>query len=177
MPPDLAERAEYAELPLPMVALHEAAAFIGLEEEGGDNRGPAVEFFQMHARIPVGSPWCSAFTNGCIHTACAKQNVRSPLEEMRRQGLVQDVVDWAESEDRIISADEVEPGDLFALYFGPPKDRYAHIGFVYDIPRGQPRYSTIEGNTGEEGEREGYKVASRIRRVTDGTIFIRWTDA
>lgn len=174
MPPELAERAEYAKLDLPLLTLHEAKAFIGIEEEG-DNRGPAVEFFQMHGEIDPGQPWCAAFTNGCIHTACAKQNRRSPFEggEIRWEGFVQDYVEWAEEHGAIIDPPGVEPGDLFALYHAG-LERFAHIGFVYDPPRDSARYSTVEANTGNGGEREGYKVASRIRRLTDGTVFIRW---
>lgn len=174
MPPDLAGRATYATLDLPLVALHEARAFIGLEEEG-DNRGPAVEFFQMHGEIDPGQAWCAAFVNGCVHTACAKQNVQSPLEEVALEGFVQSYIDWAEAKGAIIDPPGVQPGDLFALYHAG-FERFAHIGFVFDPPRDTARYSTIEGNAGDEGEREGYKVTSRIRRLTDGTAFIRWTD-
>jgi hypothetical protein len=112
--------------------------------------------------------------NGCVHTGCAKKNVPSPLEKIPRQGFVQDYVDWARDEDRIVPAHQVEPGDLFALHF-ESRGRFAHIGFVYDVPR-DGYYSTVEGNTDDEASREGVKVSARERDVTDGTVFIRWSE-
>lgn len=161
-------------LPLATLALHEARDFIGLEEVGGDNRGPTVEWFQKLGRIDAGLPWCAAFVNGAAEIAAAKKNVRSPLEAIDLQGYVQSYADWALEEDRLVGPDGVGIGDLFCLYH-EGLERYAHIGFVHRPPH-RGVFTTCEGNAGDRGERKGYKVAARERDVTDGTIFIRWTD-
>jgi len=154
------------------LALAEAQDFLATVEVGGDNRGPAVELFQKLGGDTVGEAWCADFVNAVVQIATGKKNERSPLEAIRRQAYVQDYVDWANREGRIIPAHHAEPGDLFALLF-PSKGRYAHIGFVFDPPR-DGQFSTIEGNTDDEASREGIKVASRVRDVTDGTVFFTW---
>lgn len=155
-----------------------AQDFLGIEEQGGPNRGPAVELFLRAADLRRGAPWCAAFVNACAEYGFALRNLRSPLEKVGRQGFVQDYVTYGKGQGWEVGWDEVEPGDLFALWF-PSKDRYAHIGLVYDPPRaGVPdgEFTTIEGNTGDQGEREGYKVATRKRPLSDGVIFLRWTE-
>jgi hypothetical protein len=47
------------------------------------------------------------------------------------------------------------------------------MGFVYRVPSGG-RFWTIEGNTNDDGSREGFKVATRRRRVNERVVFLRW---
>lgn len=160
-------------LPLATLALKEARDFIGLEEQG-QNRGPTVEWLQKLGTISPGDPWCAAFVNGAAEIAAAKKNMRSPLEQVALQGYVQSYVDWGEAARRTVEPDNVGLGDLFCLYHGG-KERYAHMGFVHRPPHGGI-FTTCEANTGDQGEREGYKVAARERDVTEGTLFIAWTN-
>lgn len=46
--------------------IDEARVWLGLQEVGGNNRGPFVEMFERAAGIPVGSPWCMAFAQWCV---------------------------------------------------------------------------------------------------------------
>lgn len=171
-PPERATAGERRRLHLATLALAEAKDFLGLHEKGGPNRGPAVEFFQKLGEIEPGQAWCAAFVNACVEIASGKKNLRSTLERIPLQGYVQSYVEHAEDRGWMREPEEVEPGDLFALYF-PNRGRFAHIGFVYDVPR-DGQFSTIEGNTDDEASREGIKVASRVRDVSEGTVFFRW---
>lgn len=161
------------ELPFQLAALSYARDFIGLEERGGANRGPMVEFFQRCAKIPTGSPWCAGFTNGCAEMAGAVKNEYSPLEEVEQQGFVQSYYEWAEARGLIVAPGQTSPGDLVLLWH-TGKERYAHIAFLHEPPWDGEEFTTVEGNTNEEGEREGKKVLARERPVTSGTVFVRW---
>ena len=45
----------------PALLIATAQAFVGLGEEGGDNRGQMVELFLTEVGQPPGQPWCAAF--------------------------------------------------------------------------------------------------------------------
>lgn len=164
-----------ARLALPAASVLVARDFEGIEEDP-ENRGPTVEFFQRVAGIDPGQAWCAAFVFAVSEIAAAMKNVRNPLLGVPLKGYVQSYFEWAQKWDRLVEAGEAGVGDLFALWF-PSKDRYAHIGFV-STPPGEARaiYHTVEGNSNEEGQREGIKVLRRQRDVTQGTAFIRWAD-
>lgn len=160
-------------LPFHLCALSYARDYIGIEEVGGDNKGPAVEVFLRAAGIGTDAPWCAAFVNFCAEMAQTLKNERSPLEQIEQQAYVQAYYNWAKGRDILIEWDQIGPGDLFLIYH-TTKTRYAHIGFVDHVDLDRMEFSTIEGNTNEAGGREGYMVAARFRPITDKMRFIRW---
>lgn len=160
-------------LPFHLCALSYAQDYIGLEEVGGDNQGPAVGTFLRAADLPPGAPWCAAFVNFCAEMAQVLKNEWSPLEQVKREGYVQDYYAWADRHSRLIPFDQVGPGDLFLIWFHS-KGRYAHIGFVLAVHHDSGLYTTVEGNTNETGGREGYMVASRPRKPASKDVFVRW---
>lgn len=160
-------------LPLELVAVEVARDFVGTREFPS-NRGAAVEYFQRAANIPPGSPWCAAFVNAVAEHAAAIKNVRSPLERIPLQGYVQSYVDHSNAHDWTVPGHKAMPGDLFAVWHAS-LGRYAHMGLISAVARGQARFWTIEGNTAEDGGREGVVVAERVRSLIDpGYVFIRW---
>ena len=168
------ERSGRALLPVRLVFVSEAQDFLGIQEVGGDNRGPAVAFFQKLGEIGTGSPWCAAFVNACAEIACAKKNVVSPLEAVPLEGFVQSYYDHAKKEGWLRNRPGI--GDLFMVYHRTKK-RYAHIGLVAAVtPEG---FLTIEGNSNDEGSREGYEVCQNLRQYIGGIVFANpwgWND-
>lgn len=150
--------------------LEVASGMIGVRERGGNNRGPEVEMFQRAAGIGRGDAWCAAFCNWCAERGARALNVISPMESVPLQGYVPS---YASKFPRVEPA-EVLPGDLFVIWF-PNRGRFAHIGFVKSIDVGAGRYQTIEGNSNDEGSREGYEVCSNTRRIGSRVRFLRWT--
>ena len=68
-------------------------------------------------------------------------------------------------------------GDLFLMYF-PSLHRFAHTGVILSVTD-TPTASlctTIEGNTNDDGSRDGWKtcIKTRLFTKTDGHRFIRW---
>lgn len=152
-------------------ALAVALEMLGVQEQGGSNRGRQVEAFQRAAGIRPGDPWCAAFVNWCAERAAERLGVRSPLERVPLQGYVPSYVDTFPA----VTLDNALPGDLFAVW-SPARMRYAHIGFVRGVLGRGWNLSTVEGNTNEAGGREGDRVLSRVR---DGhpsrVVVLRWT--
>jgi len=166
-----------AALPLHLAALSYASDMIGVTEDKVDgqfgNWGPKVKEFLKAANVYQPAPWCAAFVNWCAEQGAYDHQVTSPLEEVPNQAYVPSYMDWATETGKFITPHEAGPGDLFALYFESLK-RYAHIGFVLEVNPEEGWLDTIEGNSNEEGSREGYQVVSRRRRLVPTTAFIRW---
>lgn len=161
------------QLPLRLLVLAEAEDFLGIKEDG-NNRGPAVEWFQKRGMINPGDPWCAAFVNAAAEIACAKKNVLSPLEKIPLQGYVQSYYDYALDHGWVLGDGRPGIGDLFLLW-NAGLGRYAHIGFVSQVFA--EGFSTVEGNSNTTGSRDGTEVVSNIRPYGSSTIFIDpWRD-
>lgn len=164
-------------LPLHLISLAYAEDKLGVMESRENGRwtnwGPEVKEFLNAAGIEVPAAWCGAFVFWCVREAARLKGIPNPLDTVDRPAYVPDYVTWAREHDRIISEDRAGPGDLFALYF-PSKARYAHIGFVVEVNEEEGWFTTVEGNSNDEGSREGYKVISRRRSLSNNVRFIRY---
>lgn len=140
-----------------------AAGEIGVQEDPhGSNRGPRVDEYQQATNTQLGSPWCGCFAAWCH----LKAGIAMP-----KVWLLPAAKNWF-TPDRIVSAKEARPGDVFGIRSGK---RIAHVGIVESISGGV--VTTIEGNTNDEGSREGYEVCRRRRTVTSIAAFARWTES
>ncbi|MBL0372411.1 CHAP domain-containing protein [Rhizobium sp. KVB221] len=155
---------------LASAALDIAANQIGvLEQPRGSNRGPMVDEYMNAVDGGLrGQPWCMAFVYWCFRQA-AQQNglplrVPKTASVWRSWEMAQ-----AAGQGEILTArearadpDRVRPGMVFYIDTG---GRNGHTGFVRDIIDG--KLVTIEGNTNNDGSREGYGVFQRSRRRID----------
>lgn len=157
-----------------VIALKEKEA--GIHEEGGDNHGARVNWYQEEGGSGDGTPWCADFANWCAKFAADILEIHSPLEDVKNQAYVQSYVDHFAAQGMTTKRPgKVEPGYLFALWF-PSLNRYGHIGFVKSIDLKAGTFTTVEGNSNDEGSREGKEVCSNTRPITDHVVFIRWAD-
>lgn len=144
-----------------------AGAYVGLTEEPKDsNRGTLPKLALSMVGLDEGHAWCAGFTT------LAGVRALGAAWPVPRSGRVQTVYEWAEKAGRIVASPVA--GDLFVLWY-PSLKRYGHIGFVASVLEGS--VSTIEGNTGPDGSREGYGVFRKTRPITDRMKFIRWQTA
>lgn len=163
-----------ARLDVGFLALTIAQDWLGLEEDG-DNSGPGVHYLQEEAGIGDGAPWCAAAVNTWARQAHALKDLESPLERVPKQGLVQSYVDYGVGHGWVVRDDGlVLPGDIFCLQF--PGGEYHHMGLVRE-PIRDSHFITVEGNSNDDGSREGRAVVSNPRRVTGGVLFLSpWED-
>lgn len=153
------------EMTLALRALNVAIYQIGNAEiPHGSNWGPHVEKYLKSVGITIPSPWCMAFVYWCVNEACKEMGKENPLE---KTGLV--MGQWVNSKDlRIVDAPR--KGDIFIMDFGKGK---GHTGFVTGVVG--DKINTVEGNSNDEGSREGYEVCRKPggRKISSCKGFLR----
>jgi hypothetical protein len=151
--------------------LAESTLQIALSQEGvkehpiGSNSGTEVNQYLKSVGLGPGNPWCMAFVYWCVNEAATAHKIKNPLV---RTGSVQ--VQWVNTTLRKLPnrASGIKPGDIFVMLF---KNGTGHTGFVEKIENGMVH--TIEGNTNDDGSREGYEWARRIRPISSFAGFIQ----
>lgn len=131
---------------------------VGVTELTGNNDGIMVEKYQASAGIRKGDPWCAAFVNWCFE----QNGIEGPKK------LPGYSPSWFPENAKPTPSPSKEgslkpqQADVFGIYYAS-KGRIAHVGF---IDRWQGKYAiTVEGNTNDEGSREGGSVLIK-RRLT-----------
>ncbi|MCC6858922.1 MAG: CHAP domain-containing protein [Bryobacterales bacterium] len=160
-----------APAPLLREALKTAAAEIGtMEDPPGSNRGPKIDQYLKAVGLNPASgsyPWCAAFVYWCFRQAAASLGASNPL--VRTAGVLDH---WNRAGERgirrILCAEAREepavvlPGMIFIITTGSGN---GHTGLVERVEG--VRLTTIEGNTNNEGSREGVGVFRRKARRMD----------
>lgn len=153
-------------------ALAQAALTIALKNNGieemprGSNGGPDVDVYLRSVGLGTGYAWCMAFVFYCVNKAAKQCNATNPL--VKTGGVIEQ---WNRCTLRHLTnrdAAVLKPGDIFIMEFGGGT---GHTGFVLKV-EGQVVY-TIEGNTNEDGSREGYEVAKRVRPLSSFKGFLQ----
>lgn len=130
-------------------------------EIGGKNSGPWVRLY-MSGREGEDAPWCAGFVSYILRQACDTLRLPLPLEpspscdllaaSARERGI------FVPGASRGASA-RIPPGSLFLHRLGEAD--WTHTGIVLDSREGV--LETIEGNTNDDGSREGYEVCHGYR--------------
>ena len=151
-----------------------ARRYIGVEEQPrGSNRGPHINDFLAHVGLPPGHPWCTAFVSFCVHKAAQELGMEM---DFPKTGWTPSLLSYAKKKSRLITRNEIEAGvkprpGWIALFYYPNLQRVAHSGIVERyLPLGM--VVTIEGNTNNDGSREGYKVCRRLRKLKSIYAFV-----
>ena len=164
------------------MALEVAVSQLGVcEEPKGSNTGKEVDEYLKSVGLGPGYAWCMAFVYWCFLQAVGKLGIKTGTPVPRTAGVmscynaavkrpgsckVMPVADWMKPTD-------VQPGDQFVMRFAKGNghtgiiERAEYIGGVVWI-------HTIEGNTNDDGSREGYEVARRKRKLSSVVAVIRY---
>lgn len=130
-------------------------------EMGGQNKGPWVRLY-MKGNEGIAWPWCAGFVSFILKQARDTLDVSLPLKtsfscdtlaaNAKGKGIF---IRGSKIGDR----KKIKPGSFF-LERRTSTD-WTHTGIVVDAE--DAVFLTIEGNTNDEGSREGYEVCNRIR--------------
>lgn len=136
-----------------------AISQIGVEEiQRGSNWGPQVKAYLFSVGIRHQASWCMAFVYWC----CKEAKLNTKL--IKTGGVLRM---WNEvSKDMKFTTPKA--GDIFIMDYGKG---LGHTGFVERVEG--LNIHTIEGNTNDEGSREGYEVCRRVRLISKCKGFIR----
>lgn len=132
-------------------------------KEVGSNGGPAIRKYQAATWLEPGSwPWCAAFVCWCFREAA---KITDPGIKRPQTAGAWDFERWAKKAGAklIKPGASPKPGDIVVFEF-------SHIGIV---DRNRVELRTIEGNTNEEGGREGDGVYRRVRKMSQVRSLIR----
>ncbi len=140
-----------------------AQSQLGVQEmPKGSNAGPQVEIYLKSVGLGKGFAWCMSFVYWVVKESCAK--TAHPNLLLKTGGVM---AQW----NKCINLRVIKPqeGDIFIMDFGKGT---GHTGIVTKVlPNGN--IETIEGNTNDDGSREGYEVCKRIRKISTCKGFLR----
>lgn len=148
-----------------------AKRFLGVEESPrGSNCGPMVNTFKAATTLPSGEswPWCAAFVSYVVQHADAESEDLS-FPHPPRLAAAFSFESWGRENGAVVFSPsnetyKPEPGDIVTYTF-------SHIGIIESVSGGS--FVAIEGNTNDDGSREGYEVARRTRTREAVRQFIR----
>ena len=138
-----------------------AQSQIGNCEEGGNNRGYHVEKYLRSVNLGGGYAWCAAFVAWTLNVCDVKHSITAWSPTSVARNIV-----WERGKGQL-----PESGDVFGIYY-TSKGRVGHTGFIESW--GSKYAVTIEGNTNEEGSREGDCVMRKYRHHSTIYRVSRW---
>lgn len=131
-------------------------------EVGGPNRGPWVRLY-MDGNDGPDFLWCAGFATYCLRAAAEALKVPMPLPRTfscdvlgmaaRKQGRL--LVEPLSPEQRR----RITPGSIFLVR--KTASDWTHTGII--VSANETELRTIEGNSNDEGSREGFEVCLRTR--------------
>ena len=133
-------------------------------EVGGQNKGPWVRLY-MSGHEGINWPWCAGFVSFVIRQASVALGQPVPFPKtyscdiLAANGAARNLFIAERDINPSNSSAELPSGTVF-LNRRTSND-WTHTGFV--IAAEAETFATIEGNTNDEGSREGYEVCARTR--------------
>jgi hypothetical protein len=138
-------------------------------ELGGANCGPWVRAY-MSGNQGRSWPWCAGFVTFVMKQAAQVHQQSTPIQGSFSCDLL---ASQAKSQGVFVSERDLDNGTTVWSSAGMntcciflvrrTSSDWVHTGFAFNYqPNGT--FSTIEGNTNDEGSREGYEVCQRVRR-------------
>ena len=127
---------------------------IGVRERTGNNDGQRVEEYLRSCNLKKGNPWCAAFVTWTFKQAKVDAIVSaySPSWFPKKSTIYTRGANGNKTPQK---------ADVFGIYFSN-KGRIAHVGFI-DVWEDNSYCITVEGNTIDEGSREGDGVYRKRR--------------
>ena len=142
----------------PLRALAVAISQLGVQEDPkGSNSGPQVNKYLASVGLGPGYSWCMAFVYWCFREANAASQLVTTGGVLRQ---------WNERPKLRVTVPA--PGDIFIMDYGKG---LGHTGIVEKVVG--DKIHTIEGNTNDEGSREGFEVCRRVRPIAKCKGFLR----
>jgi hypothetical protein len=134
-------------------------------EIGGQNKGPWVRLY-MDGHEGTEWAWCAGFACFCLNQACQRLETALPImPSFSCNSLAASAKDHRVflGEAFVTEAMQIAPGSFFLVR--RTSTDWTHTGIVVSAER--EVISTIEGNTNDDGHREGYEVCARTRGYTN----------
>ncbi len=139
------------------------------EHPRGTNTGPEVDRILRSVGLDPGNAWCAS-NWGCYLIDSGVPREALPELAGLVHGLDGSCADWAKKEGRIAKAPE---RGMAGLIFHT--ERTGHLVTIPGVLDDGRHLRTIEGNSNDEGSREGYEICRRVRLISEIDMFIDCT--
>ncbi|MBI5190743.1 MAG: peptidoglycan-binding protein [Nitrospirae bacterium] len=136
-------------------------------EIGGQNSGPWVRLYMGGNQGPDW-PWCAGFVCYILKQAAGTSGVPLPFKptygcdsiasQTQQSGIFVSEKSLASGN---VPKSAMKPGSIFLNRNSKNSSDWTHTGIVTAFR--EDSFDTIEGNTNDAGDREGYEVCKRIR--------------
>lgn len=137
-------------------------------EVGGQNRGPWVRLY-MNGKEGADWPWCAGFVSYVLAQASEGLKVdKNPLKatascdilaaQAMKKGILLTEADILQDPAK---RSLIRPGTIFLVKAKTADVDYIHTGIVTVVD--DEYFETAEGNTNDNGDRDGYEVCRRLR--------------
>jgi peptidoglycan hydrolase-like protein with peptidoglycan-binding domain len=143
-------------------------------EVGGQNCGPWVRSY-LEGNQGDNWPWCAGFACFILRQACDALGRPMPIKRtfscdiLAGRAMAAGIfISGREIAKGNVAKDQIPPGSFFVNR--RTDDDWNHTGIA--IAFHDDYFETIEGNTNDAGDREGYEVCRRIRGY-EGKDFVR----
>ena len=134
------------------------------ESPRGSNKGPHIKKYLKSVGLDEGYAWCAAFVCWCSKEAGAPDSTFPPSPSM--------AASWLKHQP--ILQQQVKRGDIGGWI---NKDGTGHVFLIVEVIKdgwGKAiKVRTIEGNSNDEGSREGFEVCRLTRPITSKMRFAR----
>lgn len=151
-----------AQSELSKAVIASAISQLGVQEiPRGSNRGKDVEKYLGSCGLGGGYSWCMAFCFWNVIQASIVAKVKNPL--FKTAGVL---AQWNAS--KLLQTKTPDKGYIFIIDEGKG---LGHAGIVEYVDGNY--IHTIEGNTNDEGSREGFEVCRRVRQLKSFKGFLK----
>lgn len=110
-----------------------------------------------------GQPWCAGFVRFVVEQAAERMEQAPPFKISTSCDRIAKVAKEAGRFQHGRGKEHPFPGDIFLKR--KTANDWVHTGIVTGVY--DEYFTSIEGNTNDEGSREGYKVCERLRGYKD----------
>jgi len=149
-----------------------AQSWDGLHEEGGENKGQVPATCLKECGLTDPEPWCAALVRRIGRTALWNQPTKTTKWPVIANASCKALGQWAAKKGVLVQTPA--RGHVFLLYESK-LGRFGHTGFVLGpAADATGHWLTFEGNTNDDGSREGWKACYRERKWGPNDRFIDW---
>lgn len=143
-------------------------------ELGGENAGVWVRLY-MDGNEGIDWKWCAGFVTFIIKQACEALERPTPIEG---SFSCDSLAYQAKAAGLFVEGKEIERGNIPIASLGTAQiflvrrtdTDWTHTGYSFDWQN--HTFSTIEGNTNDEGISNGYEVCQRFRSIKDKDFIV-----
>ena len=139
-----------------------------VRELTGHNDGREIAEYQKITGIPAGSPYCQALLYTAFFKMSADLQMKNPMPKTGSVLEHRRLIKTGKYRAVVLPAKQAKPNDIFIMDFGSN----GHTGWIEEA-KGD-RVWTAEGNTNNDGSRDGNGNYERVRLIRTLDCVIRY---